>query len=167
VTNPVKITQLTGYLDELQNIVSEGTDTSQIQKIQKNRDIFDTLPYELQLQLFNLLPVSSVLALKAASWSMHTTTLPNGNWKARLETELPWLSEIQNIDPFKSQELEAKLSKIVAELEEKSKYKKGRVNYIPGLANRRRIWNVCENIKSLYHDKLAERKGVLPDDSAL
>ncbi|KAF7588703.1 hypothetical protein BBP40_005303 [Aspergillus hancockii] len=159
VTNPVKITQLARYLDELHDIANDEKDTPHTQTVQEGYDIFDTLPCELRHRIFDLLPLPSVLALKAASWSMHTTALPRGNWERRLETDFPWLWEIHNIDPFKSQELEARLSRIVAELEEKSKYGKERVDYILGLANRRRIWNVCESIKSLYHDKLAEREG--------
>lgn len=60
------------------------------------------------------------------------------------------------MDPFKSQALEARFSRLIAELEEKSRYKEGIADYIPGLVNRRRIWVVCEEIISLYHNKLVE-----------
>jgi hypothetical protein len=104
---------------------------------QCSQDIFEKLPFELRQEVFNLLPIQSVLALKAASFSMHVC--PDRFWKQKLETDMPWLWEVHDIDPFKSQALEARLSMIIAELETKSRYKEGKVDYIPGLVNRRRI----------------------------
>lgn len=125
--------------------------------IQDRCDIFDKLPFELRQNIFNLLPIASVLAVKAASYSMHAC--PYGSWKQKLETDIPWLWEVHDIDPFKSQATEARLSMTIGGLEKKSRYNKETVDYIPGLVNRRRIWVVCEDIKSLYHDKLAEAQG--------
>ncbi|KAE8327907.1 hypothetical protein BDV39DRAFT_192560 [Aspergillus sergii] len=157
VTNPVKISPLNKYLEELREIVNNEKDTSHTQEGPQSFDIFNTLPYELRQQIFSLLPLSSVLALKAASWPMHTTQLPEKGRKTRLEYSLPWLWEVHDIDPTGSQKLEGKLSKVIAELEEKSRYRNDKVDYIPGLANRRRIWMVCEEIKDMYHEKLAEK----------
>ncbi|KAE8326302.1 hypothetical protein BDV39DRAFT_206194 [Aspergillus sergii] len=162
VTNPVEIPRLSKYLDELQVMVKDEMDTSRTPKMPVGPDIFDTLPQELRVQIFDLLPIASVLALKAASWSMHTVHLP----RRSLETDLPWLWEIHDINPFRSQKLEARLSKVIAELEEQGQYTKETVDYIPGLVNRKRIWMVCENIKDLYHNKVAESKGHVLHSSA-
>ncbi|KAE8343030.1 hypothetical protein BDV24DRAFT_161847 [Aspergillus arachidicola] len=157
VTNPVEISPLTKYLEELREMVNNERDTSEPQEAPQSFDIFSTLPYELRQQIFSLLPLSSVLALKAASWSMHTTQLPDKSWKTRLEYDIPWLWEVHDINLTGSQKLEAKLSKTIAKLEEKSQYRNDKVNYIPGLANRRRIWMVCEDIRDMYHERLAEK----------
>jgi hypothetical protein len=157
VTHPVKIPQLITRLGIIQEILASENKTFKSWTFQCNHDIFDKLPDELRQEVFNLLPISSVLALKAASLSMHVC--PDRFWKQKLETEIPWLWELHDIDPFKSQALEARLSTIVAELERKSRYKEGEVDYIPGLVNRRRIWAVCEEIRGLYQDKLEEAAG--------
>ena len=138
-------------------LVAEEKKSFESRTVQCSHDIFDKLPYELRQKIFDLLPFPSVLALKAASWSMHV--FPDGSWKQKLETDIPWLWEVHDIDPFKSQALEARLSKMNADLEKKSQYTEGTVNYIPGLVNRRRIWVVCEQIRSLYYDKLGEAGG--------
>ncbi|KAL4897138.1 hypothetical protein BDV59DRAFT_198561 [Aspergillus ambiguus] len=167
VTNPVDIPQLKGYLDELRP-TTDQTGSSPAADVQETSDIFSRLPRELRHHLFGLLPIASVLALKAASWSMHSTDVPETSWKKRLQTELGWLWELHDVDLFKSQKLEARLSAVVAELEAKSRYNREKVDYIPGLANRRRIWMVCEDIKDLYRDKVAESEGrVLDSSSAL
>lgn len=47
-------------------MVKDEIDTSRPPKMPVSPDIFDTLPQELQVQIFDLLPIASVLALKAA-----------------------------------------------------------------------------------------------------
>ncbi|KAF9886785.1 hypothetical protein FE257_011162 [Aspergillus nanangensis] len=144
VTNPVEIPEVSKYLEGLVDVgKDDGSDTSS--------DIFNCLPYELRDKIFQLLPVASVLALKAASGSMHATRF---SWTARLDAELPWLWELRDIDPFTSRKLEGEMSRKIAELDEKSQYTRDGVGYIPGLVNRRRIWTVCEEIKNLYEEKL-------------
>lgn len=120
----------------------------------QGKDVFNSLPPGLRLGILRLLPAGSILALKAASWAMHTTTLPREFWKHRLRSEMPWLWEIHDIDVFESQELEDKASKLLLEIPVKSQYTSKNDDYILGLANRRRIWGVCEQIRRLYFEKL-------------
>ncbi|KAJ5606323.1 hypothetical protein N7510_009104 [Penicillium lagena] len=165
VTHPVKIPQLASYSEEIKELLVDVEKKSpESRAVKDTHDIFDKLPFELRQTIFDLLPIGSVLALKAASCSMHAC--PYGSWKQRLEIGMPWFWEVRDIDPFKSQALEARLSRMIVELEKKSQYKAGPVDYIPGLANRRRIWAICEDIKALYHDKLAEAEGHHLDSTA-
>jgi hypothetical protein len=158
VTHPVKIPQLIACLGTIQDLlVSEKKKYRQSRTVQISHDIFGKLPFELRQEVFDLLPISSVLALKSVSFSMHIC--PDLSWKQKLETDIPWLWEIHDIDPFISQALEAILSVIIVGLERECWYKEGKVDHTPGLANRRRIWAVCEEIRSLYHDKLVEAGG--------
>lgn len=120
----------------------------------QGEDIFNKLSPELRHEVFKLLPAGSILALKAASLAMHTTTLSRELWKHRLRSEIPWLWEIHDIDVFQSQELEDKTSKLLLDIQEKSQYTSKNDGYIFGLANRRRIWGVCEQIQSRYLEKL-------------
>jgi hypothetical protein len=70
----------------------------------RREDTFDKLPYELRHEIFKLLPAGSILALKAASWAMHITTLSRDLWSNSLKAEVPWLWEIHDLDVFHSQE---------------------------------------------------------------
>ncbi|KAJ6109922.1 hypothetical protein N7486_002157 [Penicillium sp. IBT 16267x] len=165
VTHPVDIPQLAIHLGIIPELLADvEKKSSESRTVQDKYDIFDKLSFELREMIFNLLPIASVLAIKAASFSMHAT--PCESWRQKLETDMPWLWEVHDIDPFKSQEMEARFSKMFEELEKKSRYNKETFDYIPGLVNRRRIWVVCEDIRSLYHDKLAEAQGHQLDRTA-
>jgi hypothetical protein len=152
VVNPVQIAQIDADIERIKR--------SLCQKASPNQnpgkwDIFDKLPHELRHEIFKLLPAGSILALKAASWTMHVTTLPRGFWKDTLRAEIPWLWEIHDVDVFQSQESEDKASKLLLDIEKKSRYTAENDDYVLGLANRRRTWGVCEQIRTRYLDGLA------------
>ncbi|KAJ5998541.1 hypothetical protein N7451_006351 [Penicillium sp. IBT 35674x] len=153
VANPVEIPQLDAEFDIIMK--SQAKNAGQDQNSQ-GKDVFNRLPLELRYDVFKLLPAGSILALKAASWVMHTTTLPREFWRHRLRSEMPWLWEIHDIDVFESQELENKASKLLLDIPVKSQYTSKNDDYILGLANRRRIWGVCEQIRSRYFEKLKD-----------
>lgn len=151
MVNPVRIPELDAYLDLIMKSLDKKAEPD---RNSQSEDIFNRLPIELRQEVFKLLPASSILALKAASLAMHTTTLPSGFWKHRLRSEMPWLWEIHDIDVFQSQELEAKASRLLLGIQTKSRYTLKNEDYILGLANRRRIWGVCEQIHERYLEKL-------------
>lgn len=122
----------------------------------QGEDVFNRLPLELRHEVFKLLPADAILALKAATWVMHTTALSRECWKQILRSEMPWFWEIREFDFSESQDLEAKASKLLLDLMAKSQYTSKHDDYILGLANRRRIWGVCEQIRSLYLEKLKD-----------
>ncbi|CAI7671438.1 unnamed protein product [Penicillium pancosmium] len=153
VANPVKIPQLDADLDIIMK--SQDKKAGQDQNPQ-GEDVFNRLPPDLRHEVFKLLPVGAILALKAASWVMHTAALPREFWKDRLRSEMPWLWEIHDFDLFESQELEDKASKLLLNIPVKSQYASKNDDYILGLANRRRIWGVCEQIQSRYLEKLKD-----------
>jgi hypothetical protein len=72
-----------------------------------------------------------------------------------LRAEIPWLWEIHDVDVFQSQESEDKASKLLLDIEKKSRYTAENDDYVLGLANRRRTWGVCEQIRTRYLDGLA------------
>lgn len=151
VVNPVRIAELDADLDLIMKSVDKKAAHYQNSR---GQDIFDGLPAELRQEIFNLLPAGSILALKAASLVMHTTTLPGEFWKNRLRSEMPWLWEIHDIDVFQSQEIEDSTSRLLLDIQKKSQYTSKNDDYIFGLANRRRIWGVCEQIRSRYLERL-------------
>jgi hypothetical protein len=151
VINPVEIPQL---VTDLAPIVNPPLGEAAQNNPPGKQDIFNKLPYETRQEIFKLLPAASVLALKAASWAMHTTAISRDLWKSKLRSEMPWVWEVHDIDLFLSQELEGSASKFLLLLEQKSRYTVGQDDCILGLANRRRIWSVCEQIRSRYLGKL-------------
>lgn len=151
VVNPVTIPDLDSDLDLIMNSLDKK---ARPDRNPPGEDIFSKLPVELRHEIFELLPAGSILALKAASSTMHTTTLRAELWKQRLRREVPWLWEIHDVDVFQSQYFEGKTSKLLLDIDKKSKYTSENDDYIFGLANRRRIWGVCEQIRTQYFEKL-------------
>lgn len=150
--NPVIIPQIDAVLDLIKQSLNQKASLSQPPQ---REDIFDKLPHELRHEIFKLLPAGSILALKAASWAMHTTKLSRDFWRNKLRAETPWLWEIHDMDVFHSQESEDRASELLLDIQKKSTYTSENDDYILGLANRRRIWGVCEQIKTRYWEGLA------------
>lgn len=148
----MQITQIDADLEHIKQSICEKAGPNQNPR---GEDIFDKLPQELRYEVLQLLPIGSVLAVKAASLAMHMTALSRDLWRDRLRVEIPWLWEIHDIDLFHSQESEGRASKLLLDIEKNSRYTAGNDDYILGLANRRRIWGVCEQIRTRYLDGLA------------
>lgn len=146
------IPQIDADLDFIKQSLSQKRRPSQPPQ---REDIFDKLSHELRHEIFKLLPAASILALKAASWPMHITTFSRDLWRARLTSEVPWLWEIHDIDVFCSQESENKASKLLLDIQKKSAYTSENDDYILGIANRRRIWGVCDQIRARYLEGFA------------
>ncbi|OGM39471.1 hypothetical protein ABOM_011925 [Aspergillus bombycis] len=138
IMNPVEIPQLDSYLDFIRGETNDLLPGSSENHMR--RDIFDKVPAEIRLEIFKRLPVASVLAVKAASPSMNATVLPSDLLMKVLRADMPWLWELQDTDTFYSGESVSRLSLTLLDLFQKSHYKEGTWNYIPGLVNRRRIW---------------------------
>ncbi|KAJ5364580.1 uncharacterized protein N7496_010293 [Penicillium cataractarum] len=152
VVNPVEIPQIDADLD----LIKQSLDQKAIPKQTPSKeDIFDKLPYELRHDIFKLLPAGSILALKAASWAMHLTTFSADFWREKLSAEMPWLWEIHDINIFQSQKSEDRASGLLLDIQKKSAYTSENDDFILGLANRRRIWGVCEQIRARYLESLA------------
>ncbi|KAK4863868.1 hypothetical protein LT330_010349 [Penicillium expansum] len=117
VVNPVTIPDLDSDLDLIMNSLDKK---ARPDRNPPGEDIFSKLPVELRHEIFELLPAGSILALKAASSTMHTTTLRAELWKQRLRREIPWLWEIHDVDVFQSQYFEGKTSKLLLDIEKKS-----------------------------------------------
>jgi hypothetical protein len=155
VVNPVEIPQLDAELAPImESLNKQGT----LDQGSQSQDIFNRLPVELRHVIFGHLPAGSILALRAASFAMHTTTLPPKIWADRLSFEIPWLWEIHDIDVFQSQEVEDKASRLLLDIQKKSQYTSENDDYILGLANRSRIWSASDAISYWYGEKLRDRE---------
>lgn len=134
-------------------------------------DPFHQLSTELIYQLCNYLPVESVFNLIQASWIVRQTVGTSVSfWRARIRVDMPWAFEIQRLLEGTGEELQG----VELELQDwqykwlysgldratdPKPYLRGSLMLL-SLANRRRIWHVCTEIKAVY-DKNMERIGSL------
>ncbi|GKZ66611.1 hypothetical protein AnigIFM60653_002800 [Aspergillus niger] len=115
---------------------------------------FGKLPLEIVYQICKFLPSDSLKALAEASLYIHLVTQDNLFWKQFMQRNMPWFWELQA----------AKNQKIPADLNYKRMYmwldKMTAPRYgmddvkLIGVANRRRIWGVCEDLADRYSKSL-------------
>ncbi|PYI35974.1 hypothetical protein BP00DRAFT_333387 [Aspergillus indologenus CBS 114.80] len=153
MVNPVKIPELDAQLSQIAKFRGKGNE-SMAKAGPPRQDIFSRLPIELRHEIFRALPAGSILSVKAASAVMHATLLTARLWRRKLECEVPWLWELADYNVFQSQEAESRASELLLNIDYKSRYTSENDDYVFGLANRRRIWGVCEQIRSKYLELL-------------
>ncbi|CAI6341034.1 unnamed protein product [Periconia digitata] len=114
-------------------------------------DPFETLPYDVTWMIFSNLSIEDTLALMKASYHvshvMHTDV-----WRALIWSKfLPWFPEFRKL----YQELlvpgNINCKKVFLWLENITKPRIGIRGPLMGIANRRRIWRVCEQIGMVYN----------------
>ncbi|PYH77020.1 hypothetical protein BO82DRAFT_395735 [Aspergillus uvarum CBS 121591] len=153
MVNPVKIPELDAQLSKIAKFRGKSNE-SMAKAWPPRQDIFSRLPIELRHEIFIALPAGSILAVKAASAVMHAVPLTARLWRRKLECEVPWLWELADYNVFQSQEAESRASELLLNIDQKSRYTSENDDYIFGLANRRRIWGVCQQIQSKYLELL-------------
>jgi hypothetical protein len=157
VVNPVEVPELQSEIRDIKSLLSMKVDRpgdSQTKRHARD-DIFGRLPVELRHEILEYLRPESILALKAASRVVHTTSCPDSLWAGKLVDTYPWLWEVHELDVFQSQALEEKASQLLRSCLDNGPSSSKSHSYSLGLANRRRIWGVCEQIRSQYMEKLA------------
>ncbi|SCO58462.1 uncharacterized protein FFMR_15618 [Fusarium fujikuroi] len=99
-----------------------------------------------------LLSNASLLNLLCASWATFLSLRDNASfWRRRIVTHLPYFFELHECLREESQTLKGRdLRKIFLWAEYASKPRSGVAKLMFSIANRRRIWQVCEQIESLY-----------------
>ncbi|GCB27398.1 hypothetical protein AAWM_10283 [Aspergillus awamori] len=139
VVNPVDIPELESEINDIRCLLCMKTYLDKETKIHKE-DIFSRLPIELRHEIFKHIHPESILALKAASRTMHTTLVPRSMWEAKLVDTYPWLWEVFELSVFQSQKIEEKAFRLLLACREHGEPTGRRYGYTLGLANRRRIW---------------------------
>jgi hypothetical protein len=157
VVNPVDIPELQSEIRDIKSLLRTKVDHPSDGETKRHAsdDIFSRLPIELRHRIFEYLRPESILALKTASRVMHTTSCLESLWVGKLVDTYPWLWEVFGLDVFQSQDLEEKASQLLRTCRENGAFGSKSHGYVLGLANRRRIWGVCEQIRSHYMEKLA------------
>ncbi|GAB1210217.1 hypothetical protein APSETT445_009008 [Aspergillus pseudonomiae] len=116
-------------------------------------DPFGQLPLEIAQQICMFLPGDSLKALAQASLSVQMITQDNSFWKRFMQWDMPWLWEFQTLQTQKDvnyKSLYLWLNKMTT-----PRYGMDDLNLM-GVANRRRVWGVCEQLASRYNNSTGQ-----------
>ncbi|KAM0420629.1 hypothetical protein ACHAPT_011545 [Fusarium lateritium] len=115
-------------------------------------DPFQQIPESVLRDVLDLLDNESVLNLCRASWSMFDLIRHNRSfWETRIRKHTPYFEELGDTLAEEYESLRAQdPRKILLWAEEASKPRVGISGFLMPVANRRRIWGVCEQIARLY-----------------
>jgi hypothetical protein len=117
-------------------------------------DAFQKLSNELVLQVVNHLETKDVFSLCQASMIAREVTGANSFWKRRVQNDMAWLWIPRNLfDDAKLQSSEKPpidWMKVYLLFDSATARPYAMSGVYMGLANRRRIWTACEQLKSAY-----------------
>lgn len=111
--------------------------------------LFDALPHELLIQILDLIPQADLVPSIQAVLTIRQVAKTDKFWHRRLQLDAPWLWEYRDDNKSAKGDLHTFYNAVMMQtckpLEEAARGKR-----VSGLANRRRIWHVCEQILHLY-----------------
>ena len=169
VTNPLPESRykIRAYIRDTITAVDEGGFDLILRKREEadldarvRSDAFRMLPPELLIQIFGFLTVESLGTLATASWHVHSFLRSNARfWRAYAGREFPWFTEfLELFDQENASVLAGKaLTKVCLWADIISVSKKGLKGPRMWIANRRRVWGVCEQIAPSYAAAISNR----------
>jgi hypothetical protein len=89
-----------------------------------------------------------------ASWPVHSATRSNAFWKQLIQWDMPWLWEFQEATAA-DQVQETDFKKLYLDLNRMTEPKLHLRSPFLGLANRRRVWGVCQQLADLYFQRIS------------
>ncbi|KAF9885251.1 hypothetical protein FE257_000611 [Aspergillus nanangensis] len=121
---------------------------------------FGNLPLEMIYRICSFLPGESIKALTEASLSMHLVSQHNYFWEKTIQWDMPWLSEFHALKAGKEKSSlpdDINYKRLYLWLDNMTAPRYGMDNpSLTGVANRRRIWKVCEQLAPRYLKGLEE-----------
>lgn len=140
---------------------SKKQDSQPRKTIHIQQDPFYKLPSELILHTTSYMEGPDILALRKASLSFRNTTNDSKFWKSLLQREQKWVwDSIFDLKFWESSERPQGQTidwkKLYTLLEKSTGYSYGLKGEMMALANRRRIWKVCERIGKVYENVLQQ-----------
>lgn len=119
------------------------------------KDPFNNTSYDVIHLILEFLSGDSIMALSSASWTIFTCTRNNSFWKKRLSEEMVWFWELQEYLKSSQHRVE-NYKALYLWLDKMTQPMYGLTGAFMALANRRRIWRVCEELAHRYFIKLDE-----------
>ncbi|KAL1632887.1 hypothetical protein SLS58_011280 [Diplodia intermedia] len=131
-------------------------------------DPFAEIPYDILYKILCLLPLDSLMSLANASWPVHVNLLSNhGFWKQLIRRSMPWFFELHELMEDSRLVEDCDYRKLFLWLEQETRPRGWMDGPFLAVANRRRIWAVCEQLAERYHERLARRAPAdCPDQTA-
>ncbi|KAL1684146.1 hypothetical protein EV122DRAFT_285891 [Schizophyllum commune] len=163
VCDPIDIHQLKEYLDHLPTIeTSDSSPPSEVTPfVSSAQDPLAVLPPELIYTILLLIPRQSSIPFLLASPAARRIQLTRSFFLARMAIDMPWLWEL--LPPAASHGSNPLLER--TDIDWRAVYthlriesSASRTNAIPGLANRRRIWDICNNQAAKTYERIAEEE---------
>lgn len=122
---------------------------------------FGKLPLEIVYQICSYLPGDSLRALSQASLSIQSVTQDNWFWKRFIQWEMPWFWKFQTSHGSKSFPPDLNYKRLYLWLDKMTAPRYGMDDLtLIGVANRRRIWGVCEQLADRYDRTLRQQTAV-------
>ncbi|KAK8037382.1 hypothetical protein PG991_000728 [Apiospora marii] len=120
-------------------------------------DPFLKAPLEIMNLVFRYVDLADILNLSKASWAVHIKIRDDQVlWKKVLATSvLPFFYELNDIEEKEKMLRHHNARDICRWVHHNTAPERGRETRLPGVANRRRIWKVCLQLKDMYHRYLA------------
>ncbi|KAM5361416.1 hypothetical protein ACJZ2D_013106 [Fusarium nematophilum] len=163
VMNPTDTVDISMYLRSGNMIPSESGRNKSMKVID---DPFGKLPDEIRQSIFLQLSARDISTLKIASYPMYSAAPSSVVWKRLFSKEMPWVWELEGIPPVDLRAFD--LVQTFRELDKQCRYDDDSGEYSPRLANRKRVWGVCEYLTERYVEILARvgsvREWVATDD---
>ncbi|KAK4041711.1 hypothetical protein C8A01DRAFT_45146 [Parachaetomium inaequale] len=123
---------------------------------------------QILLNIFRFLSGDALLALLKSSWPAFCATRRNAFWKWFLKHDMPWLTELGPLLLDKQRDgPELSYKALYLWLDKVMAPRYGMEGPFLSLANRRRIWGVCEQLAPYYVRRLQEISLDEPDPSIL
>ncbi|KAL1733370.1 hypothetical protein EV714DRAFT_204853 [Schizophyllum commune] len=168
VCDPIDIHQLPDYLNNLPTIKSSSSPAPPKGNtpVSQSQDPFSALPAELILEIMLLIPRESFISFLLASPTASRIELTNSFFLARIAVDMPWAWEV--LSPPISKRTDVDWRAVYTHLYTESSA--ARTNALPGLANRRRIWDVCSKQaapiykRRVEEERRAAEQGSVPEE---
>lgn len=122
-----------------------------------NTDTFQKLPLELLLNICNKLTPTSLFQLALASPTIDALLGDKPFWKQYLPINMPWSFELLSLFDDESQTFFQKVDykSLVRWVDQEATPRLFMRGPFMSIANRRRIWHVCEQIEAIYSGRQA------------
>ncbi|KAH6617563.1 hypothetical protein F5144DRAFT_499211 [Chaetomium tenue] len=156
VTNPGTTPEITNLLV---HCLADGRFQARSDSLKIDREIpvqdpFAGLPVEILHTILRFLSGDTLISLRRASWAVFCMTRHNSFWKWFLKHEMAWLTELRPLLSDPRPGPEPSYRALYLWLDKATAPRYGVEGPFMALANRRRIWSVCEQLSPHYFRQL-------------
>ncbi|KAB8230366.1 uncharacterized protein BDW43DRAFT_302469 [Aspergillus alliaceus] len=113
-------------------------------------DPFSRLPVKIVHSICSYLSGDSMKALLQASFEVSVATHYNSFWKLFIKSDMPWFWEVHRLVKYNKLPGYLNYKGFYLWLDHVSTPKFGKADNFLGVANRRRIWGLCQEVKIKY-----------------